>query len=197
MDEKSGTVLGTLRDIESLFEFGGEIVPFLEELFRFLTDLMPILARANKALETTTESIPSASDNIASAEMMAENAANTIMDTADQITADLDKMIGEADDKTREGLEVIALKINEINMAMQYQNITAQHLQQATLIVEAIQVRMQRLFQGLQEIGKNNEAIRKLVDSYLDMDDDEIDTEDTIHNENAISQDEIDALFGN
>ncbi len=198
MDKKSGTVLSTLRDIESLFEFGGEIAPFLEELFAFLTDLMPILARANRALASTTESMPSASDNIASAEMMAQDATNTIMDNADKISAELDALIEKTDGETQEALESVALKINDINMALQYQDITSQHLQQASQIVEAIQTRMQKLFQALQEIGEKNEAIQKILENYDAADDEgEIDTTDTIHRENAISQDEIDALFGN
>ena len=199
MDKKSGTVLKTLREIESLFEFGGEIAPFLEELFTFLTDLMPILARANQSLASTTESMPSATDNIASANMMAENAANTIMDNADQITTALDDLLSKTDGETKEALEEVALKVNEINMALQYQDITSQHLQQATQIVQAVQVRMQKLFQGLQTIGESNEAIRKLIESYTEEMDkhDAAEFEDTIHNSaDAISQDEIDALFG-
>ncbi|MCH8326958.1 MAG: hypothetical protein IID15_00350 [Candidatus Marinimicrobia bacterium] len=199
MDKKSGTVLNTLRDIESLFEFGGEIAPFLEELFTFLTDLMPILARANQSLASTTESIPTATDNIASADEMAQNAANTIMDNADQITTALDDLLAKSDGETKAALEEVMDKVNEINMALQYQDITSQHLKQATQIVEAIQVRMQKLFQGLQAIGENNEAIRKLVESYsTEMEADDASAfEDTIHNSaDAISQDEIDALFG-
>ena len=57
--------MSTLRAIDSVLEFGGEIAPFLEELFACLTGLMPILAWANKSLASTTESIRSASDNIA------------------------------------------------------------------------------------------------------------------------------------
>lgn len=33
--KKQGPVLKTLKEIESLFEFGGEIAPFLGELFAF------------------------------------------------------------------------------------------------------------------------------------------------------------------
>lgn len=198
MDKKSGTVLSTLRDIESLFEFGGEIAPFLEELFAFLTDLMPILARANRALASTTQSIPSASDNIASAEMMAQDATNTIMDNADKISVELEALIEKTDGETQVALESVALKINDINMALQYQDITSQHLQQASQIVEAIQTRMQKLFRALQEIGEKNEAIQKILENYdADVDEGEIDTTDTIRRENAITQDEIDALFGN
>ena len=200
MDKKSGTVLKSLRDIESLFEFGGEIAPFLEELFTFLTDLMPILARANQALAATTEKMPSATDNIASADMMAQDAANTIMDNADQITEQLDNLLSKSDGETKAALEEMAVKVNEINMALQYQDITSQHLHQATQIVEAIQVRMQKLFLALQTIGENNAAVKKLVESYSkeSTEDESAAFEDTIHNSpDAISQDEIDALFGN
>lgn len=199
MDKKSGSVLTTLRDIESIFEFGGEIAPFLEELFKFLTDLMPILARANRTMASSTASMPTASDNIASAEMMAQDATNTIMDNADAIATTIDKMLETTEGENREHLEELAQKVNEINVALQFQDITSQHLQQATQIVEAIQTRMQRLFQALQTVGEKNEAIKRIIETYAnDLDDvGEIISEDSIHSENAISQDEIDALFGN
>ena len=130
---------------------------------------------------------------------MAEDAANTIMDNADQISTSLDDLIPKTDGDTKASLEDIALKVNEINMALQYQDITSQHLKQATQIVQAVQLRMQKLFLGLQEIGEGNEAVRKLMESYSEEmanEDAEV-IEDTIHNSaDAISQDEIDALFG-
>ena len=49
--KKQGPVLKTLKEIESLFEFGGGIAPFLEELFAFRSDLMPILAKAGRSLK--------------------------------------------------------------------------------------------------------------------------------------------------
>lgn len=78
-------------------------------------------------------------------------------------------------------------------------DITSQHLNQATQIVQAVKLRMHKLFLGLQEIGENNEAVRKLMESYSQemANEDAQVIEDTIHNSaGAISQDEIDALFG-
>ena len=131
--------------------------------------------------------------------MMAQDAANTIMDTADIITLELDTLVEESESNTREALASLALKINEINMASRYQDITSQHLHQASQIVEAIQTRMQKLFRALQDIGEKNGAIRSIVENHANEADaeDEIDTADSIYRENAISQDKIDALFGN
>ena len=198
MKKEKGTVLNSLRDIESLFEFGGEIAPFLDELFNFLSDLMPILAKANESLKNTTSAMPDASDNIASAERMAEDATNTIMDNADQLSVGLDELIAkETDEETKGALEILAEKISEINMALQFQDITSQHLQQAGQIVEAIQVRMVKLFEALKSIGEHNEKVRMLVEKYAQAEDQEvIDTSDTIRQDASISQADIDALFG-
>ncbi len=196
--KKQGPVLKTLKEIESLFEFGGEIAPFLEELFAFLSDLMPILAKAGRSLKNTTASMPAASDNITSADMMAEDATHIIMDNVEHITVELDKLIvDQPDGDMKEALQDLAGKAAEINIALQFQDITSQHLQQAMQIVEAIQVRMEKLFESLKGIGVRNEMVKKIVESYTEGADEEaIDITDTVRKEAAVSQDDIDALFG-
>jgi len=196
--KKQGPVLKTLKEIESLFEFGGEIAPFLEELFAFLSDLMPILAKASRLLENTTASMPAASDNITSANIMAEDATNTIMDNVEHITVELDKLIvDQPDGNLKEPLQNLAGKVAEISIALQFQDITSQHLRQATLIVEAIQMRMEMLFESLKSIGEKNELVKKIVESYTQGTDEEaIDTTDKVRKEAVISQTDIDALFG-
>ncbi|MBA7597776.1 MAG: hypothetical protein GH143_04775 [Calditrichaeota bacterium] len=196
--KKQGPVLKTLKEIESLFEFGGEIAPFLEELFAFLSDLMPILAKASRSLENTTASMPAASDNITSANIMVEDATHTIMDNVEHITVELDKLIvDQSDGDLKEALQDLAGKVAEISMTLQFQDITSQHLRQATLIVEAIQMRMEKLFESLKSIGEKNELVKKIVESYTQGTDEEaIDTTDRVRKEAAISQTDIDALFG-
>ncbi len=197
--KKQGPVLKTLKEIESLFEFGGEIVPFLEELFAFLSDLMPILAKAGQSLKNTTASMPAASDNITSADMMAEDATHTIMDNVEHITVELDKLItDQPDGDTKEALRNLAGKVVEISIVLQFQDITSQHLRQAVQIVEAIQVRMEKLFISLQSIGEKNELVKNVVESYAQEAKEEaaIDTTDTVRQDAAISQADIDALFG-
>ncbi len=196
--KKQGSVLKTLKEIESLFEFGGEITPFLEELFAFLSDLMPILAKASQSLESTTASMPAASDNITSADIMAEDATHIIMDNVEHITVELDRLIADQPDGDMRGaLKDLAGKAVEINMALQFQDITSQHLRQAMQIVEAIQVRMEKLFESLKGIGEKNEMVKKIVESYTEGAGEEaVDITDTIRKEAAISQADIDALFG-
>ncbi len=200
VDKKTGTVLKSLMDMGSLFEFGGEISPFLEELFTFLSDLMPILAKAQFSLRDTTKFMPDASDNIASAEMLSQDATNTIMDNLEAITADLEDLTsGNLDAATQEKLGNLADKITQIQMALQFQDITAQHLQQASQIVEAIQVRMNKLFEALQTIGEKNEQVKTIVENYAQEvgDEDALDQADKIRRDDAVSQADIDALFGN
>ncbi len=200
VDKKTGTVLKSLMDMGSLFEFGGEISPFLEELFTFLSDLMPILAKAQFSLQDTAKYMPDASDNIASAEMLSQDATNTIMDNLDGITSDLEDLTsGDHDAATQAKLGNLADKINDIQMALQFQDITAQHLQQASQIVTAIQVRMNKLFEALQTIGEKNEMVKAIVDNYAEEagDDDALDQADKIRRDDTVSQADIDALFGN
>ncbi len=200
VDKKSGPVLKTLMDMGSLFEFGGEISPFLEELLNFLSDLMPILAKAQFSLRDTAKYMPDASDNIASAEMLSEDATNTIMDNLEAITTDLEALTSSnLDTATQEKLAKLADKITRIQMALQFQDITAQHLRQAAQIVEAIQVRMNKLFEALQTIGEKNEMVKAIVDNYAREvgDEDALDQADKIRRDDSVSQADIDALFGN
>ena len=199
-EKGTGTVLKSLMNLESLFEFGGEISPFLEELFAFLSDLMPILAKAQFSLRDSTKHMPDASDNIASAETLSEDATNTIMDNLEGITADLEALnSSNLDAATQAKLDTLGDKITEIQMALQFQDITAQHLRQASQIVEAIQMRMSKLFEALQAIGEKNEMIKAIVDNYArDVgDEDALDQADTIRRDDTVSQADIDALFGN
>lgn len=199
MAEQPGPVVKTLKDIKSLFEFGDEIAPFLEELFAFLTDLMPILAKAKHLLGDTTASMPAASENIASANTIAESATHTIMDHVEELTAGLDDLIStQKDAQSKAELQKFAAMMGEIQTALQFQDITSQHLSQATQIVAAIQVRMEKMFESLQSIGKKNEAVKAILENYAGetMSDVAISAEDTIRRDEAISQDEIDALFG-
>ena len=167
MTEQQGPVVKTLKDIKSLFEFGDEIAPFLEELFAFLTDLMPILAKANHLLGDTTASMPAASENIASADTITESATHTIMDHVDEITVGLDDLISsQKKGKIKTELKELAGKVDDIQTALQFQDITSQHLSQATQIVAAIQVRMEKMFESLQSIGKKNEAVKAIIESY-------------------------------
>ncbi|MEE9465843.1 MAG: hypothetical protein V3W14_09765 [Candidatus Neomarinimicrobiota bacterium] len=192
-------MLRTLKEIESLFEFGGEIVPFLEELFGFLNDLIPVLTKVSHSLEDTTATMPVASDSIASAEMMAEDATNTIMDHLDQITTDLGKLVeGQPEGSDKETLKGVIDRVSEIHIALQFQDITSQHLHQATQIVEAIQVRMEKLFNSLQSIGEKNEMVKIILENYaqLSAEEEAIDTTDTIRDDDNITQADIDALFG-
>ena len=198
--KETGTVLKTLMGMESLFEFGGEISPFLEELFTFLSDLMPILAKAQFSLRDSTRYMPDASDNIASAESLSEDATNTIMDNLEGITADLEALTSSnLDAATQEKLGTLADKITDIQMALQFQDITAQHLRQAGQIVEAIQLRMSKLFDALQTIGEKNKLVKAIVDNYAQDvgDEDALDHADQIRRDDSVSQSDIDALFGN
>jgi len=58
---------------------------------------------------------------------------------------------------------------------------------------------MEKMFESLQSIGKKNEAVKAIIESYAGeiTSDVALTAEDTIRRDEAISQDETDALFGN
>ena len=58
---------------------------------------------------------------------------------------------------------------------------------------------MEKMFESLQGIGEKNEAVKAILEKYAGeiTTDIALAAEDTIRREEAISQDEIDALFGN
>ena len=64
--------------------------------------------------------------------------------------------------------------------------------------MEAIQVRMAKLFESLQSIGAQNQLMKAIVDSYIRTADEAetADTIDTIRQDNVFSQEDNDALFG-
>ena len=63
--------------------------------------------------------------------------------------------------------ESMALIINEFNMAIQYRDVTSQHLQQVSQIEDAIQARMQKLIRALQEIGEKMRPSGKSLSTML------------------------------
>jgi hypothetical protein len=187
-----------LKDLEELLSSGDDVRPLLEEFFAFLNDLLPILAKANRSLEDTTSSIPAAAENIGNADAMAEDAAQTIMDQVDQITAELDRIQKKSGDgEIKQSLESVGDRIASIQTALQFQDITSQHLQQARQIIDAIHSRMKQLFESLQRVGDKNELVKSILDGYNQTGEEErIDTKDTIRRDETVSQADIDALFG-
>jgi hypothetical protein len=196
-EKQQGKVLTTLRELGSLFEFGGEITPFLEVLLAFLEDLVPIMTEVNTSWDNLASSMPTASGNIASAEEVAEDATNTIMDNADQINAQLgDLLADDGNGDTKKVLEEVMHRAEQIQMSLQFQDISSQHLQQASRIVEAINNRLENLFNALQNLAEHNELVKTVFEKQPAEKTEEIDLVDTIHQKDAISQADIDAMFG-
>lgn len=196
--EKTDTVIQPLQDLEDRLKSSGEeVLPLLEEFFAFLNDLLPLLAKANRSLEDTTASIPTAAENIGSADAMAEDAAHTIMDEVEQISNELERIpVKKGDGELQESLESMGARIASIQTALQFQDISSQHLRQAREIIDAIHKRLRQLFESLQGAGKRNELVESILESYVQTgEEDKIDTEDTIRRSEAFSQADIDALF--
>ncbi len=124
--------------------------------------------------------------------------SDTIMDNLEVITSELEALTAsDLDDATKERLGSLTDKVGEIGMALQFQDITSQHLQQASQIVEAIQGRMNKLFGALSEIGDQNDMVKAIVENYTQEEEKgEPDLTDQIHRDPSVSQADIDALFG-
>lgn len=79
-------VLKKVSDLKVLFEFGGKIVPILENLTLFLDETVPLLESINDSILESTSRIPEASTQIDSVTSATELATTEILDLVDEIT---------------------------------------------------------------------------------------------------------------
>ncbi len=148
-------------------------------------------------LEDTASAMPSVSDSITNADMMAEDATHTIMDHVEEISTGLEELAEtQSGGKLKVSLQELGEKVIAIQADLQFQDITSQHLRQATQILEAIQGRTRKLFQSLQDISEQNELVKNVLKAFIPESTEEaLDVSDTIRQDSSISQDDIDALF--
>ncbi len=79
-------VLKKVSDLKVLFEFGGKIVPILENLTQFLDETVPLLESINDSILESTIRMPEAATQIDNVTSATELATTEILDLVDEIT---------------------------------------------------------------------------------------------------------------
>ncbi len=205
MDKKNveGDVLQKIQGLKSLFKFGGEIVPFIEELFLFIQDVLPLMDKISNYIGETTKSMPKAQDRIAKANKETEAATAKIMDKLDVMGQRLEEMSAQIessgnDEKLQSLIQDVQNDSSEIVFALQFQDITAQQLEHAQKMLHVIYTKFNQLFQTIDRL-EIDDSLKKIFFGNIMQPDEDKDvitraSEDLIRNE-GISQDDIDKLF--
>lgn len=195
-------ILSKIDDMRGFFKIGDEIIPFLGDLFVFLKDVMPLMTEINTSLHDSNRKLPTASDKIASATSTTEMATHEILDKLDNISNALPKIKMGSDEKVK----IAQNEIDAIILSLQFQDITAQQLEHANRILDAIHEKFSKLFASIEAVKKNTTAGENIVQALESGSDSEekkkdaevfeTKTEDKMRHDTEISQDDIDALFG-
>jgi len=196
-----GELLDRIKEMRGFFQFGGEVIPFLTDLFEFLREIMPLMNQVNISLEDSQHKLPTAKDRIADVTEATEMATHEILDKLEIISTRL----GDLESKdNKEVVEEIQGHILDINFALQFQDITSQKLEHANKILSAINEKFQHLYSVLEQTrGKSSvsQHLLSVIDQEVDKEKQESDraafekeTEDIVRHE-QISQDDIDDLF--
>jgi len=198
------SVIEKIEEMRDFLKIGDEIVPFLTELFTFMKDVMPIMKEANHSLQDGSQKLPTASDRIRDVDQTTEMATHEIMDKLGIISEKLDNLAEDLDDSKTEVIEDIKEEANSIIFSLQFQDITAQKLEHADRILNAIRKKFRKLSERIAEVKIDTEIGKKIMQEITtnepddkrkkEMDEINKETEDVIR-EGNIDQDDIDKLF--
>ncbi|HMA63251.1 MAG TPA: DUF3418 domain-containing protein [bacterium] len=197
------SVIEKIKEMRDFLKIGDEIVPFLTELFSFMQDVMPIMKEANHSLKDGSQRLPTASDRIKDVDQTTEMATHEIMDRLGNISDKLDELAEGLDDSQVEIIEDIKEEANSIIVSLQFQDITAQKLEHADRILNAIRKKFTKLSNRIAKVKINSEVGKKVMEDITNTSDKETqekieemndETEDIIR-EGQIDQDDIDKLF--
>jgi len=186
-----------ITSLKQLFEFGGELMPFIEELYGFLKDIIPLIDDMTGSLKETSDTMPKAQERIDKVTEATLLATTQIMDKLDHINSHCDKLSAkEKDEENINMLSEIQMDSMDIINSLQFQDITSQKLGHAREILDAVHERFGKLFERIDSMKINDNMKNQLFGSRLKEHKGDIAEagEDQIRTE-GISQDDIDALF--
>ncbi len=201
------SIVNKVSEMSDFFKFGGEVLPFLVELFRFLREIIPLMAEANISIQESTQKLTTASDNISKVSQNTEVATQQIMDKLDQITEKLNALPGADQESSpvQKGINEIQNDVFDIMNALQFQDITAQQLEHAHRILTAIYEKFKHIFKSVSKMDVNESFQEKLYSQFMEadniqqMNDDNdnfnIKTADKVRTVANVTQDDIDNLF--
>ncbi len=199
-------LLDKIEEMRGFFKVGDEIIPFLADLFVFLKDIMPLMSDVNASLREGTHKLPTASDRITDVTQATEMATHEILDKLDSIVNKLNTLVPKLDDADKPIIEEVENETTDIIFALQFQDITSQKLEHAHRILTAIYEKFLTLFDTINKLRANSimgSTVISSIEEDIESDDyqeqaKEFDskTADLIRNQEEISQDDIDKLFG-
>lgn len=215
MAQKINTLDDILTQIENLrdtLKFSDEIFPLVKDLFLFLKDMIPLLVEAKVSIRESTNHLPSATDNIENISKMTENSTNQVLDSIDSISSKLDDLStlvkdDKENEKKIELIDYISEKVNEMIFSFQFQDITAQKLEHTSRILDTVQTKFTQLFENFEAMSKNSEFggdVARALETEFKRgevieekaeEDFKKETEDIMHLDSEISQDDIDRFF--
>lgn len=124
-------VLKKVSDLKVLFEFGGKIVPILENLTQFLDETVPLLESINDSILESTIRMPEAATQIDNVTSATELATTEILDLVDEIT-----------DKIGNAKNILLSSKKKVNMQLELieklKNIVLENTEAVKLVDELI-----------------------------------------------------------
>lgn len=81
-----------LNDLKVVFRYGQKLIPIIQSIIDFMKETVPLLEDINTSIADSTSKIPKAKDQITNVSSATELATTEILDIADSISIDLDKI---------------------------------------------------------------------------------------------------------
>ena len=81
-----------LNDLKTVFKYGQKLIPITQSIIDFMKETVPLLEEINTSIADSTSKIPRAKDQIDNISSATELATTEILDIADSISNDLDKI---------------------------------------------------------------------------------------------------------
>ncbi len=81
-----------LNDLKNVFRYGQKLIPIIQSIVDFMKETVPLLEDINTSIEDSTSKIPKAKNQIDNISSATELATTEILDIADSISNDLDKI---------------------------------------------------------------------------------------------------------
>ncbi len=197
-------VLDKIDEMRDFLKIGDEVIPFLSDLFGFMQDIMPLMKEANCSLSDGSRKLPDASDRIRDVDQTTEMATHEILDRLDTISEKLNQLDNSLGKQEKQTIAEVQDEVNNIIYALQFQDITAQKLEHADRILNAIYKKFQELADSTKKVEMRTTVGKKMMQEITESihetdmqkrsEDLDKETEDKIR-ESKISQDDIDKLF--
>ena len=177
----------------------GDITAQELQLYGELNELATYIQRAKAEIaelsphEIRTDHIPSATDELDAIIGATEVATSNILDAVETIESSLDGMQGEAPDRMRD-------QVTRIYEACNFQDVTGQRIGKVVKTLKYIEIKIDAMISIFGDVGeaadqKSDDPTHKSWKDVVARVDDDQTLEGPASNDDAIRQEDIDALF--